>query len=119
MEAMSMHVLAVLTHAVRVDLTRRVALLSLTVMISACGSKPPPDYAPDPGLVARIVELRMYVGDGRVCPGSVITEVLPHVNESILQDVFGVCPVWEHRHDETVYLIIVRGQQAHEVRFLV
>ena len=41
----------------------------LALVSVACGPKrPPPDYAPDPGLVARIQSLRMYVPEV-VCPG--------------------------------------------------
>ncbi len=47
------------------------ATLTLAVGLSACGSKPPPDYAPDPGLVARISELQMLTAD-RACPGRTV-----------------------------------------------
>lgn len=44
----------------------------LVVAIStACSSKPPPDYAPDPALVEQIEELRVYVPEA-ICPGRTI-----------------------------------------------
>ncbi len=50
---------------------RSTAALPL-VLLAACSSKPPPDYAPDPGLVAQISELRLYPTPARVCPGATI-----------------------------------------------
>ena len=58
--------------AVRGLTTKRLLFLSLVAFSPACSNKPPPDYAPDPGLIARIAEIRMLIGDGRVCPGNTI-----------------------------------------------
>jgi hypothetical protein len=44
------------------------AVLFLLVLLSACAKKPPADFAPDPGLVARITGLRMEVPPS-ACPG--------------------------------------------------
>ncbi len=46
----------------------------LTVLLAAfgaaaCSKKPPPDFAPDPGLVAEIAEIRMITRQDAVCPG--------------------------------------------------
>lgn len=39
------------------------------VLAAACGPKgPPPDFAPDPGLVGQIREIKITTGP-RVCPG--------------------------------------------------
>jgi hypothetical protein len=43
-------------------------VLALVSGLSACGSKPPPDYAPDPGLVAQITRINMRM-PARACPG--------------------------------------------------
>ncbi len=55
---------------------------SALTFVSGCSSGPPPDFAPDPGLVARIAEIRMIVGEGRVCPGNVIRASY----EAVLED---------------------------------
>lgn len=61
---------------------RRLLLLSLVLFVAACSNKPPPDYAPDPGLVGRITEIRMHISDGRVCPGNTIRATY----EAVLDD---------------------------------
>jgi hypothetical protein len=51
---------------------RRLAATSRAVfvlVIGACSKGPPADYAPDPGLIGRIRELRMTMYSGRACPG--------------------------------------------------
>ena len=48
---------------------RRLLSTSLAVTVFACGhAGPPPDFAPDPGLVAHIRELRMTAPNS-ICPG--------------------------------------------------
>ena len=48
-------------------------LLSAVVCLSACGPKrPPPDFAPDPTLVQRISEIRMYPQVQVACPGRTV-----------------------------------------------
>lgn len=45
---------------------------SIAGLIAACGPKgPPPDFAPDPGLVSRITSVRMFVPEA-ACPGETI-----------------------------------------------
>jgi hypothetical protein len=51
---------------------KRMFLFSLIAIMASCSNKPPPDYAPDPGLIASITEIRMSLYDGRVCPGNTI-----------------------------------------------
>jgi hypothetical protein len=63
-------------------------------LLAACSNKPPPDYAPDPGLVARITEIRMLFADGRVCPGNVIRASY----EAVLDD--GAIIPFETHYDE-------------------
>ncbi|NIM51234.1 MAG: hypothetical protein GTN62_14940 [Gemmatimonadales bacterium] len=48
------------------------SLALLTCVLVACSQKPPPDYAPDPGLVAEIAELRMVTRPQQACPGETI-----------------------------------------------
>jgi len=48
---------------------RRVTSPALAALLAACAGGPPPDYAPDPGLVARIREIRITTTAGAVCPG--------------------------------------------------
>src|SRR5919198_953969 len=45
-------------------------LLALTVL--GCSHKPPADFAPDPGLVAQIQDIRMVTAAPRACPGWVL-----------------------------------------------
>jgi hypothetical protein len=47
------------------------AALALAGCLTACGSKPPPDYAPDPALVAQITSINVRMPD-RACPGRTI-----------------------------------------------
>ncbi|UCF41981.1 MAG: hypothetical protein JSW43_06585 [Gemmatimonadota bacterium] len=47
------------------------AAFALVGGVTACGSKPPPDYAPDPELVAQITGINMRA-PGRACPGQSI-----------------------------------------------
>jgi len=52
---------------------RVVLALALTAALGACSRRgPPPDYAPDPALVARIEEIRMHVWPPQVCPGETV-----------------------------------------------
>jgi len=48
----------------------RLSVPLVLLVVAACKHGPPADYAPDPGLVNRIRELRMTVHSGRVCPGN-------------------------------------------------
>jgi hypothetical protein len=50
---------------------RRITGLPL-VLLAACSSGPPPDFAPDPGLVARIVDIRLQPREAWACPGQTI-----------------------------------------------
>jgi hypothetical protein len=56
-------------------------LFSATVLAS-CSHAPPPDFAPDPGLVAQIRDIRIVAGYARACPGIVI----PTSYEAVLAD---------------------------------
>lgn len=75
-------------------LAGRVALMSLGLGSVACSNKPPPDFAPDPGLVARISEIRMHVMDGRVCPGNTVRATY----DAVLND--GSVIPFETRYDD-------------------
>src|SRR5256885_10659748 len=45
---------------------------SATSLALGCSHAPPPDFAPDPGLVAQIRDIRIVTGYARACPGSVV-----------------------------------------------
>ncbi len=47
-------------------------LAGVTQLTGACSSGPPPDFAPDPSLVARISEVRIHTSGAPVCPGNTI-----------------------------------------------
>src|SRR5204862_2509413 len=64
--------------AARGDAMRRVVLVGI-VLTAACGPKrPPPSFAPDPGLVEQIRELRMSTSL-RACPGESFAAAYPAV----------------------------------------
>src|SRR2546422_498857 len=60
--------------------------LSLTsfaaTVLASCSHAPPPDFAPDPGLVAQIRDIRIVTGYARACPGA----VMPTSYEAVLAD---------------------------------
>ena len=60
---------------------RRLSLTFLALTVS-CSHRPPADFAPDPGLVERIREIRIYPAARRACPG----EVIPTSYEAVLDD---------------------------------
>src|SRR3989454_1256 len=53
-----------------------------TLLVSGCSHAPPPDFAPDPGLVAQIRDIRIVTGYARACPGATI----PATYEAVLAD---------------------------------
>jgi len=53
-----------------------------TLLVSGCSHAPPPDFAPDPGLVAQIRDIRIVTGYARACPGATI----PAAYEAVLAD---------------------------------
>lgn len=56
----------------RISSLRVAVCLTMSSVLVACSSKPPPDFAPDPALVDRIVEIRMDTEGEWVCPGNVV-----------------------------------------------
>jgi hypothetical protein len=56
-------------------------LFAVTVFVS-CSHRPPEDFAPDPGLVAQIRDIRIIPAYARACPGT----VLPTSYEAVLAD---------------------------------
>jgi len=57
------------------------AAVWIPLLLSACAKKPPADFAPDPGLVARITELRFEV-PSVACPG----QTIPAAYVAVLDD---------------------------------
>src|SRR5207247_1545790 len=56
--------------------------LFLTMLVFGCSHKPPEDFAPDPGLVGQIRDIRIVTAYARACPGSTI----PTTYEAVLAD---------------------------------
>jgi hypothetical protein len=52
--------------------SRRLSSTSLLLFFAACSHQPPEDFAPDPGLVAQIRDLRVSTTPARACPGAVL-----------------------------------------------
>src|SRR6266496_4549640 len=42
------------------------------VVTTACSHKPPADFAPDPGLVAQVRDIRIVTTQARACPGATL-----------------------------------------------
>jgi len=42
------------------------------VVTTACSHKPPADFAPDPGLVAQVRDIRIVTAQARACPGATL-----------------------------------------------
>jgi hypothetical protein len=55
---------------------------SATFLALGCSHRPPEDFAPDPGLVAQIRDIRIVPAYARACPGGVI----PTTYEAVLVD---------------------------------
>src|SRR5437660_868500 len=51
---------------------QRISVTTLAVVLSGCSHAPPADFAPDPGLVPQIRDIRIVTSYARACPGSVI-----------------------------------------------
>ena len=58
------------------------ATLAALLVVGACSHAPPADFAPDPGLVAQIRDIRIITGYARACPGTTI----PASYEAVLAD---------------------------------
>src|SRR5437867_2844433 len=58
----------------------RVTIFAVTLM--GCSHAPPEGFAPDPGLVAQIRDIRIVTGYARACPGATI----PATYEAVLAD---------------------------------
>ena len=73
---------------------KRWSAIVVGVVAAACSHGPPPDFAPDPGLVAQIREIRM-VTNTRACPG----ETFGATYTAVLND--GALVAFETRYDRT------------------
>jgi hypothetical protein len=56
--------------------------LCATLVAAACSHGPPEGFAPDPGLVAQIKDIRIVTAHARACPGAVV----PTTYEAVLSD---------------------------------
>jgi len=72
----------------------------------ACSNKPPPDFAPDPALVQRISEIRMYTDGEWVCPGNTI-----HASYDAVLDDGSVIPFdtrYDRNHPPALHVVFLR-----------
>lgn len=60
----------------------RATVLSATLLAFGCSHAPPEGFAPDPGLVAQIRDIRIVTSYARACPGS----TMPTTYEAVLTD---------------------------------
>src|SRR5256886_14418036 len=51
---------------------QRLSVTTVALTLLGCSHAPPADFAPDPGLVAQIRDIRIVTRSARACPGSVI-----------------------------------------------
>ena len=72
--------------------SKRLSPIVVAVLAAACSHGPPPDFAPDPGLVAQIREIRMATGT-QACPG----ETFGATYTAVLND--GALVPFETRYD--------------------
>jgi hypothetical protein len=72
----------------------RTGAFGVLIVLAGCAKRPPPDFAPDPLLVADIAELRMRPLRTAVCPGQTVETRY----EAILRD--GRILPFEARYDE-------------------
>lgn len=70
------------------------SLFATAMLVAACGGGPPPDYAPDPGLLGRIRELRIVPSVTAACPGQGFRATY----EAVLDD--GTHVPFESRYDK-------------------
>lgn len=63
-------------------LLRLFATPLFVTVLASCSHAPPPDFAPDPGLVAQIRDVRIVTAYTRACPGG----FMPTTYEAILAD---------------------------------
>lgn len=78
----------------RLPSTSLLAAGMLALLSAACGGGPPPDFAPDPGLVGRIRELRVTPLATQACPGQGFRVAY----EAVLDD--GSRVPFENRYDK-------------------
>ena len=82
------------------------ALVGSVACAAACSSKPPPDFAPDPALVQRISEIRMYTDGDWVCPGNTI-----HASYDAVLDDGSVIPFaakYDKNHPPALHVVFLR-----------
>lgn len=74
--------------------------------LPACAHKPPADYAPDPGLLARVRQLRMRTAPGPICPGGRIQAVY----EAVLDDgsVIPFATRYDEDHPPPLHVLFLR-----------
>ena len=63
-------------------LRRLGATLFSAVLLGACSHQPPEGFAPDPGLVSQIRDIRIVTAYTRACPGA----TMPTTYEAVLTD---------------------------------
>lgn len=78
-------------------------VLTSLVLTTSCSKQPPPDFAPDPGLLGRIRSIDMSAGVARACPGSVI----PTTYTAVLDDGSRIPFAREYRKDRPPQLHVV------------
>ena len=71
---------------------KRLSPIIVAILAAACSHGPPPDFAPDPGLVAQIREIRMAT-NAQACPG----ETFGATYTAVLND--GALVSFESRYD--------------------
>src|SRR2546430_15355596 len=92
----------------------RVTSFCLTFFIvAACSHAPPPDFAPDPGLIAQVRDLRIVTTQDRACPGGGIQASY----EAILADGSRVpfARTYDKKHPPRLHVVFLERSRPHAV----
>jgi hypothetical protein len=79
----------------------------------ACSHAPPADFAPDPGLVEQIRDIRIIPGDGRACPGAKV----PANYEAVLADGSRVpfARSYDKKHPPRLHVVLLNRESPDAV----
>src|SRR6266567_3281112 len=99
-------------------LFRDVSLQRLSVTVFAltllgCSHAPPADFAPDPGLVAQIRDIRIVTSYARACPGSVIATSYEAVLASAERVPFARS--YDKKHPPRLHVVFLDRESADAV----
>src|SRR5256886_9223664 len=84
---------------------QRLCATTLSLTLSGCSHAPPADFAPDPGLVAQVRDIRIVTSYARACPGSVVAASYEGVLASGERVPFGGS--YDKRHPPRLHVVFL------------